>query len=249
MCEGLLRAHDVDCCGLQECQVWVFALAPAHEGTGAPDKNLEPLKLVFLLPSEEMFEYEYFIMHRPQTLYVATAMAVLFVVLMGTLQLVRTGLPSANIVAEESAQRALIQISDFEPGQVEIVLLNNRRIIVWRRNEADKQLATSQNNPDTWLQQYSNVLGHSETVFADDANLTLDHEWFFALAEFPNRFSYVLLRTGDFDGFFEGRYAQHFDLSGRIRKGHSYENLTVINAEYSSDGLSIQLNLSGIPES
>ncbi|WP_166418750.1 Rieske (2Fe-2S) protein [Cochlodiniinecator piscidefendens] len=187
-------------------------------------------------------------MHRPQILYIITVLAVLFVFLTGILQLVRTGLPTADVVAEEEALRPLIAISDFEPGQVEIVWLNNMRIIVWRRSEADKQIALAQNNPDAWTQRYSSVFGQSEAVFADDGNLTLDHEWFFALAEFPSRFSYILLRAGDFEGFFEGRYAGHFDLSGRIRKGGRYGNLTIINAGYSADGQSIQLNLDGLPQ-
>lgn len=124
--------------------------------------------------------------------------------------------------------------------------LNNRPVIVWRRNEADRILAASQNTPDVWRHQSSLVLGQSETDFADDANLTLDHEWFFALAKFPNKFQYLLPRAEDFEGFFEGRYAAHFDLAGRIRKGGGSANLTVISAEYFDDGQSIQLYFNGI---
>ena len=185
-------------------------------------------------------------MEQPKTLFFITATAVLLIALVGVILLVRTGLPTADVIAEEQAQR--IKVSDFDPGDVEIIRIKNLPIIVWRRDETDKNLAASQNTPDAWPQQYSKVLGRSEAVFADDANLTLDGEWFFALARFPSKYSYVLLRTGNFEGFFEGRYAGHFDLSGRIRTGALNDNLTVIGAEYSDDRQSIHLNLKGIPE-
>jgi len=186
-------------------------------------------------------------MRRPQTLYIATATAALFSIFVGIFLLARTGLPSADVIARETALRPVIKVSDFDPGDVEIVLLNNLPVIVWRRNEADRKLAASQNTPEAWRLQNSRVFGQPETVFADDANLTLDHEWFFALAKVPSKYGYIILRAGDFEGFFEGRYAAHFDLSGRIRKGGGSGNLTVISAEYIDDGQSIQLNLNGIP--
>lgn len=188
-------------------------------------------------------------MQRPHTLYTVTAAALLFLVLLGIFLLLRTGLPSADVIAREAANRPVINVSDFDPGDAEIVQLNNLPVIVWRRNEVDRKLAASQNAPKMWRQKYSTVLGLPEPVFADDANLTLDNEWFFALVDFPNKYQHVILRAGDFEGFFEGRYAAHFDLSGRIRKGGGSGNLTVISAEYVNGGQSIQLNLSGVPKS
>lgn len=185
-------------------------------------------------------------MQHPKTLFVVTATAVLLTALVGMIFLARTGLPTADVIAEEQAQR--IKVSDFDAGDVEIVRINNLPIIVWRRDEADKSLAASQNTPDAWPRQYSTILGRSEPVFADDANLTLDGEWFFALVKFPSKYSYVMLRNGDFKGFLEGRYAGHFDLSGRIRTGGLSENLTIISAEYSDDRQSIELNLRGLPK-
>ena len=190
-----------------------------------------------------------FNMRRPQALYIITTTVVLFSIFLGIFLLARTGMPSADVIAREAAQRPIIRVSDFDPGDVEIVGLNNLPVIVWRRNEADQKLAESQNTPEAWRLQHSRVLGQPETVFADDANLTLDHEWFFAVAKFPSKYSYVILRAGDFQGFFEGRYAAHFDLSGRIRKGGGSGNLMVISAEYIDDRQSIQLNLDVIPES
>lgn len=186
-------------------------------------------------------------MRRSNTLYILTATAVAFSLFLGIFLLARTGLPTADVIAQQVANRPVVQVAEFSPGEVEIIWLNNKAVIVWRRNEADRTLATSQNVPEDWRHQNSRVLGRAEPVFADDSNLTLDNEWFFALAEFSNPYQYLLLRAGDFEGFFEGRYAAHFDLAGRIRKGGGSENLTIIEAEYVDDGQSIQLFLEGRP--
>lgn len=186
-------------------------------------------------------------MKRPQTLYIITGAALIFAFLLCIYTLLRTGLPSADVIAREAANRPVIKVTDFTPGDAKIIRLNDLRVIVWRRNKTDQKLAASQNTPEVWRLKYSTILGRPEPVFADNANLTFDHEWFFALAEFPAKFQYIMLRAGDFEGFFEGHYAAHFDLSGRIRKGVGSSNLTVIGAEYVDNGQSIQLNLSGNP--
>lgn len=186
-------------------------------------------------------------MRRPHTLYIVTAAAVVLSLVLGIVFIARTGLPSADVVAQQAASRPIIKVSDFKPGDVEIVLLNNRRVIVWRRSEADRIVASNQNAPEIWRHQSSRVLGQAQSVFADDSNLTLNDEWFFALAEFSNPYQFLLLRAGDFGGFFEGRYAAHFDLAGRIRNGGGSTNLTVIAAEYVDEGQGIQLHLDGKP--
>ncbi len=186
-------------------------------------------------------------MRRQNTLHIITAATMAFSLLFGVFLIVRTGFPTADVIAQQAANRPLIQIAEFSPGDVEIVSLNSRRVIVWRRNEADRTLAASQNTPEDWRHQKSRVLGQIEPAFADDTNLTLNNEWFFTLAEFPNKYQYLLLRMGDFQGFFEGRYAIHFDLAGRVRKGSGSTNLTVIESEYVDNGQSIQLFLDGKP--
>lgn len=184
-------------------------------------------------------------MWRPQNLYTITGTAVVFLLFLGVFFLARTGLPSADVVAKETASRPVINVSDYDPGDVEMLLLNNRRVIVWRRSEADQILAESQNTSGAWRHQTSTVSGQAEAVFADDANLTLNGEWFFALAELSKPYQYLLPRAGEFEGFFEGRYAAHFDLAGRVRKGGGSTNLTVIEAEYVDDGHGIRLYLDG----
>ena len=186
-------------------------------------------------------------MGRPHTLYVVTAVAVLLSLFWGLFFLARTGLPSADVIAQQAASRPILNVSDFNPGEVEIVFLSNLRVIVWRRDEADRILAASQNDPDEWPHKNSRILGQAQPVFADDSNLTLNDEWFFALAEFSDPYQYLLLRAGEFDGFVEGRYVVHFDLAGRARKGYCGTNLTVIKAEYVDDGRGILLHLDGKP--
>jgi ubiquinol-cytochrome c reductase iron-sulfur subunit len=176
-----------------------------------------------------------------------TATAVVLAIILSIFSVARTGSPSADVIAREAASRPIIKVSDFNHGEPEIVFLNNHRVIVWRRSEADVALAASQNTPEDWRHQTSRILGQAESVFADDSNLTLNNEWFFGLAEFSNQYQYLLLSAGDFKGFFEGRYAAHFDLAGRIRKGGGSTNLTIIEAEYIDEGQSIQLHLNGKP--
>ncbi len=171
----------------------------------------------------------------------------MFSLVLGIFLLTRTGLPTADVVAQQAASRPIIRVDEFSPGDVEILLLNNRRVVVWRRNEADRTLAASQNAPEEWRHHDTRILGKPEPILADDANLTLNGEWFFALAEFSNPYQYLLLRAGDCEGFFEGRYAAHFDLAGRVRKGGGSKNLTVIKAEFVDDGKGIQLFLNGKP--
>ena len=194
-------------------------------------------------------ELDYLIryMQRSNALYILTAAAVLFSLLWGIFLLARTVLPTADVTAQQAADRPIIQVNEFSPGEVEIIALNSHRVVVWRRSDADKKLAAGQNAPEDWRYQNSSVLGKPEPIFADDTNLTLNDEWFFASAEFSNPYQYLLPRAGDFDGFFEGRFANHFDLAGRLRKGGGGKNLTVIEAEYVNDGKSIQLFLNGKP--
>lgn len=186
-------------------------------------------------------------MRRSDILYIITTATVVFSLVLGIAFIVRTGLPSADVIALQKANRPIINVSDFNPGDVETILLNNRWVIVWRRNETDRLLAARQNDPKGWQYQSSRVLGQTESVFADDTNLTLNGEWFFALAEFSHPYQHLVLRAGDFEGFLEGRYVAHFDLAGRIRKGGGSTNLTVIAARYVNDGQGIQLYLDGKP--
>lgn len=205
------------------------------------------LQSVFSFAQRALWTIQFVNMRRPHFLYILTATAVALSLILGTVFIARTGLPSADVIARQAASQPVVKVTDFNPGEVEIVYLNNLRVIVWRRNEADRTLATSQNAPEDWRHENSRIFGQAESVFADDSNLTLNNEWFFALAEFSDPYQYLLLRAGDFDGFFEGRYAAHFDLAGRIRKGGGSPNLTVIRAEYIDDGQSIQLDLDGRP--
>lgn len=187
-------------------------------------------------------------MQRPDTLYILTAAAVVFSLILGVAFLARAGLPSADVQARHAASRPIIKVSDFTPGEPKIVRVNSHSVIVWRRSEADKIRAASQNDPETWLYQYSKVWGKADPVYADDANLTFNQEWFFALVDFSNRFQYLILGAGDYWGFFEGRYALHFDLSGRLRKGINGANLTIVEAAFVHDGEGILLQLDRKPQ-
>ncbi|MEC7962096.1 MAG: hypothetical protein VX181_15785 [Pseudomonadota bacterium] len=187
-------------------------------------------------------------MQRPDTLYILTAAAVVLSLILGVAFLARAGLPSADVSARHAASRPVIKVSDFSPGEPEIVRMNSHWVIVWRRSEADKIRAASQNDPETWQFQYSKVWGQVDPVYADDANLTLNQEWFFALVDFSNPFQHLILGAGDYWGFLEGQYLLHFDLSGRLRKGTNGANLTIVEAAFVDDGEGILLQLDGRPQ-
>ena len=86
-------------------------------------------------------------------------------------------------MAKIEAQTPHIRVDDFEPGEVRVVPFDSFPIIVWRRDEDDRATAANQDNPELWTVQYSKVLGRTERILATDQNLTLNGEWFFAVAE------------------------------------------------------------------
>ncbi len=165
---------------------------------------------------------------------------------MAAVFLFRTGAPTADIVAKQAELTADIRVADFAPGQVEVVGLASVPVIVWRRSADQMDLARAQNDPDAWLVKTSHVFGQADPVPADDASLSLEGEWFFVLATPPGKFTYLLPEAGEYDGFFEGGYASHFDLSGRVRRfgGQSASNLTVVLGHYSSDRTRIEFQFS-----
>lgn|GEM_PF-1223164 len=179
-------------------------------------------------------------------LYVATAVVAFLIVAIRGYSLVRTGQPSADVIAAQEAPTPFIEVSDFAPGDATFVILNGLPIVVWRRSGADKALAASQNDPAQWHNQYSSVYGRLEPVLADDANLTLENEWFVAIAQMRNGNPFIpLMRFGDYGGFWDSKFASHFDLSGRYRAGKEVDNLTVVPAEFTADRQRIRLDMSG----
>ena len=182
-------------------------------------------------------------MHRPHFLYVLTAAMFGVIVLLVGYFMGRTLQPSADMRAKMELWRPSIAVDDFEPGDVRVVMLDDLPIFVWRRDAADMALAARQNDPSGWMVTKSRILGQNEPVFADDANLTLNGEWFFAVARIEDNFGHVPLpRAGRFERFFEMRRATHYDLAGRVRY-QGWNNLVVVRGEMSEDGKTIILDL------
>ena len=177
-------------------------------------------------------------------LYLITAIAIGFGFSLALYGIGKWTQPTANVRAKHAAQTPQINPSDFEPGDVKILNFNNLPIIAWRRSEADQILAARQNLPSDWKQPFSEILGQAEPVLAEDSNLTLNGEWFFAVAYPPQSPRWILLpRAGNFGGFFDVRLAGHYDLAGRIRRQGSAKNLTIVKSTLSEDGQSILLDL------
>jgi ubiquinol-cytochrome c reductase iron-sulfur subunit len=182
-------------------------------------------------------------------LYIITAATILLTSVIVGYFLVRTGQPSADVLAKFDVNHPRVGIADFKKGDVRILNLNEVPVVVWRRNAADMSMAEAQNDSTQWPTTHSFVTGPYGLQFADDVNLTLNHEWFFAWARNPNAFGCVpIARAGDFEGFFDPCRGDHFDLSGRIRKGLGNDNMRVISVRPTKDGNSLQLDLTNLTQ-
>lgn len=178
------------------------------------------------------------------SLYYVTAAFIVFGMTFIAVTLVNSAHPTAHQIAIEKANSVVFNVADFKPGDVKIVERSGLPIVIWRRSQDDIIQAKKQNNPRDWHIAQSKVFGEAGSVYASDDNLTLENEWFVAVAITSHRFSSVLEpRLGDFDGFFDLIRADHFDLSGRFRKGIAGENLKIIRTEYTNDRSQIRLNL------
>ena len=184
-------------------------------------------------------------MRNTNFIYVATAVGVLSAVLLGMSFLLQTTSPTTDVLLKWRQERPLIRISDYQPGDVHLVNLNDIPVYIWRRNDADIALAKSQDVPSSWRVKHSIATSSSTRFLAHDAALTIDHEWFFALARNPAGPGCVPLpRAGDYHGFIDRCRGTHFDLAGRVHKGPSDSNLIIVSAQKTNDGDFIELDLS-----
>ena len=157
--------------------------------------------------------------------------------------LVNSGQPSADVLAKSKQQTPRFNVADFAPGDVAIKAFNGLPILIWRRSPEDIALAAIQNNPADWTPPFSRILGDAEPVYADDSNLTLNGDWFIAVARSPrSSLAMFVPRAGNFEGIFEIRYATHYDLAGRARHQGTV-NLTIIKAHMVENGKTIQLDM------
>lgn len=183
-------------------------------------------------------------MKRENFIYFITASCFALTVLVSGIYLARSMQPSADVLAEYEYNFPRVDIADFEPGDARVVLLNDIHVVVWRRNADDIETATQQDDPELWIKQHSRILGEPSLQFARDRNLTIDQEWFFAWALNPGGLGcVVIVREGNYGGFFDPCRGAHFDLAGRVRKGPSPENLVIIPAQIAEDGRSFRLDL------
>jgi ubiquinol-cytochrome c reductase iron-sulfur subunit len=185
---------------------------------------------------------------RDKSLYALTACFALALVLTGIVLLGRTALPTANVLAHEKPTIGLVEIASYPPGFAQVVRINGLAVIVWHRDEYEIDLALQQDDPALWKLPESHLSNRADPVFASDANLSLDHEWFFA---WPGPIGVLhciqLPQSGDYGGFYDPCIGDHYDLSGRFHKGIADANLTAIPAEYSDDGQYILLDLNNAP--
>jgi len=181
-------------------------------------------------------------------LFMTTTAFLVFAVLYGVYALLQTGAPSAETRARYDQAHPRIWVSAYEPGDVTITVLDQVPVIIWRRSASDIALAKEQDTKADWPNPLSFVSGKPDPINANDNNLTVDHEWFFASALNTGGIGCIVrTRAGDYNGFFDPCRGAHFDLSGRIRKAPSAANLNVISARLSPDGSYFELDLTGLP--
>ena len=188
-------------------------------------------------------------MTRDNALYFFTAATALFGLLMVGYFIIQSGRPSADVLAKYEETQHLIRISDYEPGETRLVVINNAPIIVWRRDAEEIKLAKLQDIKVIWPVPVSYPTSKHSFQIASDADLTIDHEWFFALARNPNSFGCnVYSKMGDFHGFYDPCRGSHFDLTGRWQKGPSGSgNLWFVPAKKTEDGNFIKLTVDHLP--
>ena len=133
-------------------------------------------------------------------------------------------------------------MADFQPGDVRVLKMGGLPVVIWRRNDEDKALAKRQDEAFLFFET-SDSTGSRMPVKAKDKNLTVNGEWFLAVAASPYGGCVVLPRTGDFHGFFDPCKGSHFDLAGRWGKGPGGTNLTVVTARIHEDQQHLELDL------
>ena len=188
-------------------------------------------------------------MHRGDFLYFFSAATFVVILIIAGAFLFRTAQPTADVVSQSVHDHPLISVTQFQRGVPMSMVLNGQPIVLWWRDADQMALAKQQDDPVLWRVPESFVSGQSQPLPAQDVNLTINGEWFVAWTVNPTGFGcVVMIEAGDFGGFFDPCRGDHFDLSGRIRKGIARQNLKVISAQFASDGQALRLNLSNPPK-
>jgi ubiquinol-cytochrome c reductase iron-sulfur subunit len=181
-------------------------------------------------------------------IYSLTALMLFGVVCTCLYFLIQTGQPTADVAYKFKETQYRVRVSDFELGDVRRKDVYGIPIMIWRRNTDDIVLAKLQNNADDWPVQFSYSIVNNEAIFADDSNITVDQKWLVISPVNWGHFGCVVMpRMGDFNGFYDPCHGSHFDISGRVRKGLSDQNLRFIPAQVSDDGAYLDLDLTGVP--
>lgn len=186
-------------------------------------------------------------MRRAPLIYTTTIVVILAGLSWMGLSLLQTALPSADVGAAFEADHPRFLVSAMTPGEPVRIVRQGIPIVMWRRNEAEMALAAEQDDPAQWVSPHSRITGKPNLQPAHDANLTIDHEWFFVNAiDLGGLGCVVRPQEGDYGGFFDPCRGAHFDLAGRIRKGPSTKNLQVISARLGPDGTYFELDLTNV---
>jgi ubiquinol-cytochrome c reductase iron-sulfur subunit len=186
---------------------------------------------------------------RPKFLFLATAVCVFLVIFIGVNFLLKAMLPTKDVSNWASNTVRLLSVENFEPGQIEIFILDNVPVVVWRRDYAQQIKA---------LEQLGVVIGTNPNMLDEikangeieiQRGRVLRLEWFVVSAINTHAYACIVLQNaGDFDGFFDPCRGDHFDLWGKVKKGGpSQANLKALPWIISEDGTTVYVDIAGAP--
>lgn len=181
-------------------------------------------------------------------LYYVTAAFSVFVVGSGIFFLSASMKPTADVEARYRNDVHSVWLENWKPGDVRTLRLDEKPIVLWRRDITEIAAAMAQIDPDVSKEEWLNVLNDGTFAFEIGPEAYNRLEWFIASPINVGGYGCIVHpKVGDYDGFLDPCQAVHFDMWGRPKAGPTTENLKVTPAWFSEDLQSVYLDLSDMP--
>ena len=183
------------------------------------------------------------------TLYYMTAGWLLLGVIIGGHFLFTSMKPTADVKAKYRTNVHRIWIGELEPGDVTVLHIDQKPIVVWHRDLEEIATAMAQLEPEISREEWSTALTDGTLALEIGADAYTRLEWFIASPVNVDGLGCIVLsKTGDYEGFFDPCQGAHFDLWGRSQKGPAPQSLKVTPAQFSDDRLTVLLDLTDMPK-
>lgn len=183
------------------------------------------------------------------TLYYMTAGWLLLGAIIGGHFLFTSMKPTADVKAKYRTNVHRIWIGELEPGDVTILHVDQKPIVVWHRDLEEIATAMAQLEPKIPREEWSTALTDGTLALEIGADAYTRLEWFISSAVNVDGIGCIVLsKAGDYEGFFDPCQGTHFDLWGRSVKGPMPQSLKVTPAQFSDDRLTVLLDLTEMPK-